>query len=48
MPTCLTSFAGRSTTDPANTTGVDMPPKGGTPSLSDEDLTDINYLRTLQ
>ncbi len=39
---------GRPTSDPANTTGVDMPPKGGNPSLSDQDLLDIaSYLRTL-
>jgi disulfide bond formation protein DsbB len=40
---------GRSTTDPANTTGVDMPPKGGNASLTEVDLADIvDYLRTLQ
>jgi disulfide bond formation protein DsbB len=40
---------GRPASDPANTTGVDMPPKGGNPSLSDEDLQNIvAYLRTLQ
>ncbi len=40
--------AGRPTSDPANTTGIDMPPKGGNPSLSDQDLLDIaSYLRTL-
>lgn len=33
--------AGRSTSDPANTTGVDMPPKGGNPSLDDQDLLDV-------
>lgn len=39
---------GRPGTDPANTTGVDMPPKGGNPALSDADLADIvAYLRTL-
>ena len=32
---------GRSTSDPANTTGVDMPPKGGNPALSDEDIVNI-------
>lgn len=32
---------GRSTSDPANTTGVDMPPKGGNPALSDEDIINI-------
>ena len=40
---------GRPTSDPENTTGVDMPPKGGNPSLSDEDIADIvAYLRTIQ
>lgn len=40
---------GRSVSDPANTTGVDMPPKGGNPALSDQDLYDIvAYLRTLE
>lgn len=39
---------GRPTSDPDNTTGVDMPPKGGNPSLSDEDLNDVAaFLRTL-
>ncbi|MGE3108606.1 MAG: cytochrome c [Phycisphaerales bacterium] len=40
---------GRSPTDPKNTTGIQMPPKGGNPALSDDDLLDIiSYLRTLQ
>jgi disulfide bond formation protein DsbB len=40
---------GRSASDPANTTGVDMPPKGGNPALTDQDLADIiAYVRTLQ
>lgn len=40
---------GRPVSDPANTTGVDMPPKGGNPALTDEDLFDIvAYIRTLQ
>jgi disulfide bond formation protein DsbB len=40
---------GRSTSDPANTTGVDMPPKGGNPALTEDDIKDIvSYLRTLQ
>lgn len=40
---------GRSVSDPANTTGVDMPPKGGNPALSDQDLADIiAYIRTLE
>ena len=41
--------AGRAPDDPLNTTGVAMLPKGGNPSLSDEDLYDIvAYIRTLQ
>lgn len=41
--------AGRPASDPENTTGVGMPPKGGNPSLSDDDLLDIvAFLRTLQ
>jgi len=40
---------GRPSSDPANTTGVDMPPKGGNPALTDQDLADIiAFLRTLQ
>ncbi len=40
---------GRSISDPENTTGVDMPPKGGNPALSDSDVMDIiAYFRTLQ
>jgi len=40
---------GRNPTDPKNTTGIQMPPKGGNPALSDDDLLDvISYLRTLQ
>lgn len=40
---------GRPISDPANTTGVDMPPKGGNPALSDAQILDIiAYLRTLQ
>lgn len=40
---------GRATDDPANTTGVAMPPKGGNPSLTESDLYDVvAYLRTLQ
>ena len=39
---------GRSAGDPLNETGVDMPPKGGDPSLTDEDLAAVvAYLRTL-
>lgn len=40
---------GRSPSDPKNTTGIQMPPKGGNPALSEDDLLDIiDYLRTLQ
>jgi mono/diheme cytochrome c family protein len=41
--------SGRPASDPLNTTGVDMPPKGGNPALNDQDLADIiAYLRSLQ
>jgi disulfide bond formation protein DsbB len=40
---------GRPITDAANTTGVEMPPKGGNPDFTEQDLYDIvAYLRTLQ
>jgi disulfide bond formation protein DsbB len=40
---------GRPATDPANTTKVDMPPKGGNPAYTDAQLGDIvAYIRTLQ
>ncbi len=40
--------AGRATSDPDNTTGVDMPVKGGNPALTDQDLYDIvAFIRTL-
>jgi disulfide bond formation protein DsbB len=40
---------GRPAGDPLNTTGVDMPVKGGNPALKNQDLADIvAYLRTLQ
>lgn len=40
---------GRNTWDPENTTGVAMPPKGGNPMITDEDLKDIvQFLRFLQ
>ena len=40
---------GRPSSDPLNTTKVDMPPKGGNPVLKDQDLADIvSFLRTLQ
>jgi disulfide bond formation protein DsbB len=41
--------SGRPASDPLNTTGVDMPPRGGNPAFSDADLHNIiAYLRTLQ
>jgi disulfide bond formation protein DsbB len=40
---------GRPASDPLNTVGVDMPPKGGNPALSDAQLLDIiAYMRSLQ
>jgi mono/diheme cytochrome c family protein len=40
---------GRGPTDAKNTTGIQMPPKGGNPALSEDDILDvISYLRTLQ
>ena len=40
---------GRGTADPENTSGVAMPPRGGRPNLSDNEiLAVIAYLRTLQ
>ena len=47
----LTDFItqGRAVTDPANTTHVPMPPKGGNPALSAQDISDIvAYIRQLQ
>lgn len=39
---------GRPIDHPDNTTGVDMPPKGGNPALTDEQILDIiAYIRTL-
>jgi len=39
---------GRSSWDPENTTGLDMPSKGGNPALSDEQIADITlYIRSL-
>ncbi len=32
---------GRPATDPANTTKVDMPPKGGNPALTDADIENV-------
>jgi mono/diheme cytochrome c family protein len=40
---------GRPASDPANTTRVDMPAKGGNPTITDVQLGDIvAYVRTLQ
>ena len=40
---------GRPVGHPDNTTGVDMPPKGGNPALTDEQILDIiAYIRTLR
>lgn len=40
---------GRPASDKANTTGVDMPPRGGNPALKEKDLYDvIAYVRTLE
>ncbi len=40
---------GRPASDPANTTRVDMPPKGGNPALTDEQLFHlVSHLRTLR
>lgn len=40
---------GRPASDPLNTTGVDMPPKGGNPAFTDQQLLDvIAYVRSLQ
>lgn len=41
--------SGRPIGDPLNTTGVDMPPKGGNPALTDEQILDIiAYVRTFE
>jgi len=41
--------AGRTPSDPLNTTGVAMPPNGGNPTLSDNDLINIvAYIRSLK
>jgi len=40
---------GREKNDPANKTGIAMPPYGGNPRLTDADLADVvAFLRTLQ
>ena len=39
---------GRPASDPLNTTGIDMPPRGGNPALTDDDLADIvSFLRSI-
>lgn len=39
---------GRPAGDPDNATGVDMPPKGGNPSLSEQSIRDVvAYLKSL-
>lgn len=39
---------GRPASDPLNTQGVDMPPKGGNPALTETDLKNIvSYLREI-
>ena len=41
-------MTGRRSKDPLNETGLEMPPKGGNPALTDQDLADIAaYVRTL-
>lgn len=43
------TLKGRTPDDPLNTTGVAMPPKGGNPALTDQQIMDIiAYIRTLQ
>ena len=40
---------GRPTSHPDNTRGVDMPPKGGNPAITDAQLASIvTYMRSLQ
>lgn len=40
---------GRDPSDPLNTTGVAMPPRGGNPALTENDLYDIvAFVRTLE
>ena len=39
---------GRPATHPLNTTGIDMPPKGGDPTIDDQDLENlVAFLKTL-
>jgi mono/diheme cytochrome c family protein len=40
---------GRPASDPVNTTHMDMPPKGGNPSLTDDDIKNVvAYIRSIQ
>jgi len=40
---------GRASWDPSNTTGIDMPPKGGNPAINDDQLQlIIDYMRAVQ
>lgn len=40
---------GRRVDDPLNTTGIDMPPKGGNPAMSEEDMYNVvAFMRTLE
>jgi len=40
---------GRPATDQLNTTGIDMPPKGGNPALTDADIKNvIAFVRSIQ
>lgn len=40
---------GRPSSDPLNTTGIDMPPKGGNPALNEEKINGlVAYIRSLQ
>jgi disulfide bond formation protein DsbB len=39
---------GRAVNDPLNTTKVAMPPRGGNPALTDQDIRDaVSYVRTI-
>ena len=41
-------LTGRPAADPLNTTGVDMPPKGGNPAMTDKDIENIvAFLRSI-
>jgi disulfide bond formation protein DsbB len=40
---------GRPASHPLNTTGIDMPPRGGNPALTDADIYDIvAYIHSIQ